>query len=283
MALSKTIRRSGRRIFNDLALGGGFDALAASWNPEFDYQFRGADANAGLVNDGSEDSSANDFVVQFSQAPDLFQQTNGDVVNPGFCTHHTDADGYGPPVQLYVPGTEWDMTSGSIVAIFRSDVDSPNREALFAMAAQSGFGIALFVDAAGHLEFFCKLTSNSGGELNIDSGGNQTVISNDDTWHIVVITQDGGAANNPLMYLDGVIEDSSGGSFDSNDDREYWFKTILDSIPSVRTAFGAIVGGADPGTSLTQGFDGNIDRIIFMTKELSASEVLSMYNIYFGL
>lgn len=261
-----------------------FDTIVASWNPEFDYQWRGANAAAGLENDGSATLAVNDFPVIFSQGPDTFQVTNGDVNNPGFAVHLTDPDGYGHNGgTLYTPNTDWDMTSGSIVCIFRSDFNSLNVEHLFSMRAQSGFGISLKLDAAGHVEFFCKLATSSGGELNFDSGGTRTVVGNDNTWHIVVVTQDGGTVNNPIMYLDGAVEDSSGGSFDSNDDREFWFKTIFDSISSLRAAFGGAIGGADPGTSITQGFDGNLDRLIFMTKELTAQEVSDSHDAYFGL
>lgn len=262
-----------------------FDSLVATWSPEFDYQFRGANAGAGLVNDGSETDSANTFPVIFSSGPNTYQVTNGDVANPGFCVNLFDGhDGYGHNGgTLYSPGTEWDMTSGSIVCIFRSDENSPDLEHFFNMTSQGGFGIKLSLEPAGHVEFFLKLSSNNGGELNIDSGGSRTVVSDDNTWHIAVITQDGGTVLNPLMYLDGVIEDDTGGSFDSNDDRGHWFKTVFDTLSSVRTAFGAAIGGANPGSSLTQGFGGDLDRLIFMTKELTAQEVSDMYDAYFNL
>ena len=167
-----------------------------------------------------------------------------------YSTHFDGVDDY---VALGVSGMSSVKNTGSISAWFKLETTSA-----------SGDIMRLYEDANNNIRIFYH---NPSSELRLayKAGGTTTLaiitdaIEGDGNWHHVAGTWDNNSGDAVAIYLDGVLKQSTsgvGGTFTGS------FST-------------ASIGNNADGDSY---WLGNIDEVTLFNKELSSTEVTSLYN-----
>jgi len=133
----------------------------------------------------------------------------------------------------------------------------------------------LFKQASGEVRFFLY---DNGGSLSGDSIRAQanaaTLTSN--TWHHVVATYDGSGNQSGInMYTDGTITAAAKTATNSGGGHGNGYVCMKSSVTAV--AIGATVDGGINSTA-ARVFEDKLADICLFNKELSAAEVLELYN-----
>jgi hypothetical protein len=142
----------------------------------------------------------------------------------------------------------------SVSLWFKADVTSGD-DGMFEIGPFAGaYGEINVSLASNHLRF--KL--NGGGWTRL------AAFTDTASWHHLVCIYATGSESDSKMYLDGVDQTALGteGTFPSSADMDF---------DGLKTIIGAYVSSTYP-------FDGNIDEVAVFTSELSAAQVLAIYN-----
>ena len=167
--------------------------------------------------------------------------------------YSTHFDGVDDTVSLGVTGMDAIKNTGSISAWFIKDKDFPNADIM-----------QIFVDSSNTVRIHYLWRPDDPNELRLIytaggvsvSAGTTDVVSADGLWHHVIGTWD--KDGNAKFYLDGVLKDTTAMS-----------GTITGSFVT------AAIGSMSVGPNY---FEGNIDEVSLFDKELTATEVSSLYD-----
>lgn len=234
--------------------------------PLLDYQFN--ESSGDLINHGSLAGSD----LPFISGPTARNVPNGDVLSQGLAIEFEEdpapddvAGGLLSVLTSVNTALQALGSSGSFICIVRTtDTDVQQIFTIEDNVGNQRFRIS--TDSGGHIDANCYDDSAANGFSLLG-----TVVINDGDWHMFVVVQDGVSA---VSYMDGVSDDGSAGGNNPG----FWVPSIYSPSAPTKIGVGATVSVA--GTSGSQGFTGDIDRIIFSPTVLTASQIEEMWFRY---
>lgn len=155
--------------------------------------------------------------------------------------------------------TNFDTATGSLMFWMRSPGTDPN--------ASGSFGAALFGQPTGATTIVNEfvLVQQDGGTIlfNAPNSANQINSSkniSDTNWHLIVLTYDSSVGGGATLYIDGVLDTTNGNN-------------VAWSLPA-----GAQLQAGFSSDGILRAYTGLLDDIRVYSRELSASEVATIYS-----
>jgi hypothetical protein len=157
--------------------------------------------------------------------------------------------------------TNFDVSTGTLLFWMRSAGTDQN--------ANGSYGAALFGRPFSKTTFDLILVQQDSGSIyfNAPASGSSpantlssTAVVSDNDWHLVALTFDASASGSATLYIDGVLDTSGGNS-------QAW--ASLAGKP-LQIGF-----STDPSW---RSYDGLLDDVRFYSRQLTASEIASVYN-----